>query len=313
MRGALLCACLIASAGALAAQAGSADAHAPAEAPHRQAEPDAPAEASAERALRALYAASRERLRDSPFRRPLFLDSVEREGRLKGDVFALVDHPLAAVAAAFARPAHWCETLLLNPNVGQCAADEGGAGAALAVGLLSRFDQPPAEAHPARFVFDAEPATGDYFAASLRAREGPVGTRDYSILLQAVPVDEGRTFLHLRYSYAYGLAARLTLSAYLMTSGRDKVGFTRIGTDAEGRARYVDGLRGAVERNAMRHFLAIEAFLAASGAPPQARFERSLELWLGAIERYPRQLQEENRAAYLAAKRQQHRAQVASR
>ena len=43
----------------------------------------------------------------------------------------------------------------------------------------------------------------------MSADEGPLGTRDYRLVLEAAPLDGGRTFLHLSYAYAYGTIARL--------------------------------------------------------------------------------------------------------
>lgn len=308
----------VASAGGAGAYPGTAEGNEPRSeaggrhSPVRQMAVQAPVPA-AEAALRRSYQGARERLRTSPFGRPLILDSREDAGRLKGEVLALVVHPLADVARAFSRPRQWCDVLLLTPNVAQCEVHGGGARAQLEVGVVRSVEAPPGEASSARFSFRAERPSERYFAVHLRAPEGPLGTHDYRIALEAVAVEPGRTFLRVHYSYAYGLAARLAMRAYFMSSGSDKVGFTRIDGDAGGPPRYVDGLRGAVERNAMRCFLAIEAFLEAGAGPPEMRFERSLRLWLDAVERYPRQLHEESPAAYLAAKRHQHGAQMASR
>ncbi|MDT4876423.1 hypothetical protein FQZ97_1118590 [compost metagenome] len=93
----------------------------------------------------------------------------------------------------------------------------------------------------------------------LEAEDGPLGTRRYRIKLEAVALDERRSFLHLSYSYAYGLAARLATQAYLATLGRNKVGFSIVAHDAEGQPVYIGGMRGVIERNTMRYYLAIEA------------------------------------------------------
>jgi hypothetical protein len=53
----------------------------------------------------------------------------------------------------------------------------------------------------------------------------------------------------------------------------------------------------------MRLYLAIEAYVAALDAPVAERRDRSLRTWLDAIARYPRQLAEAERSAYLEAKR----------
>jgi hypothetical protein len=74
----------------------------------------------------------------------------------------------------------------------------------------------------------------DYYAMHTAAQSGPLGTSNYRILVEAVPAEGGgKTFMHLTYSYSYGLAGKLAMQAYLGTSGRGKVGFTITGNGAE--------------------------------------------------------------------------------
>jgi len=70
-------------------------------------------------------------------------------------------------------------------------------------------------------------------------------------------------------------------------------------------------MRGVIERNSMRYYLAIEAFLGALSAPPQAQLEKRLRDWFVATERYPRQLHEMEQTAYLEMKRREHQRQQA--
>ena len=42
-----------------------------------------------------------------------------------------------------------------------------------------------------------------FFAISLAAHEGPFSTKDHQFGLEAIPLDQDRTFIHLRYSYRY--------------------------------------------------------------------------------------------------------------
>ncbi|MOA39376.1 hypothetical protein D3C78_1611520 [compost metagenome] len=62
-------------------------------------------------------------------------------------------------------------------------------------------------------------------------------------------------------------------------------------------------MRAVVERNTMRYYLAIEAFLDALAAPPAQRQERRLQLWHASARRYPQQLQEPASGTYLEMKR----------
>lgn len=254
-------------------------------------------------ALQQRYAVDQDRLRDSPFHRPLYLESTEVQGALEGTVHARVERPFNEVRQALGDASHWCELLLLMPNIADCRVQDGGT--RLVVGLVRRVDTGAEAAMPLELSFTRE-AQSDGLKVDLQARRGPVGTRDYRIGIAAIPVAPGQTFLRLRYAYRYGVTARLLAKAYLAGPGGDKAGFSRAGVDERGAPRYVDGLRGAVERNALRCYLAIDAHVVTLAAPAPARFEVSLRHWMAAIRPYP-QLQEEDIDRYVSAKRRAYR------
>jgi len=103
---------------------------------------------------------------------------------------------------------------------------------------------------------------------------------------------------------------KLATQAYLATFGANKVGFTVTGRDENGQPVHITGLRGLVERNAMRYFLTLDAYLAAPG-PDQA--ERRQRRWFAAVEQYPRQLHEVDLDTYLALKREDRQRDGAAR
>lgn len=250
-------------------------------------------------ALRALHAELADRPHDAPFDRPLWIESSESGGRLHGDLHARIAHPFARVEALLGEPANWCELLTLLPNIRHCRVD---GAERLTVHIARRFDQPLEDTYTVDFSLQMTRIDGQFLQATLDAAQGPVGTSQYRILLRAVPVGTAQSFVHVHYGYSYGLTARLGAHAYLSTRGRHKLGFSVARMDAQGRPELIGGLRGAVERNAMRTYLAIEAFLGAHALAPAERRERSLEAWLDAIEDYPRQLAEADREAYVQAK-----------
>ena len=74
----------------------------------------------------------------------------------------------------------------------------------------------------------------------------------------------------------------------------------------EGQPVYINGVRGMVERNAMRYYLAIEAYFGAMSAPTaQQQQEKRLHDWFALTEEHPRQLHEMERDEYLAIKRRE--------
>ena len=92
------------------------------------------------------------------------------------------------------------------------------------------------------------------------------------------------------------------MNMYLATSGRDKVGFSVVDRTADGQPVYVGGVRGVVERNTMRYYLALEAYLGTLDAPAADRLEKRLRAFHAALERYPRQLHELELDEYLEIK-----------
>lgn len=262
-------------------------------------------------ALRAKYGVLQDQLSHNPFQRPLYLDSSETPGDVTGDIYAQINYPFATVGAALQSPGNWCDILILHLNVKYCRASTARQGCNLNVRIGKKHDQPLGEAYPVEFEYRVAAKTSNYLQVMLNADEGPLSTRNYRIMLEAIPLEDGPTFIHLSYSYAYGLVGRLAMRAYLATSGRNKVGFTVVGKQSDGRPLHIGGMRGVVERNTMRYYLAIEAFLGALSAPPQARLEKSLRDWFAAIERYPRQLHELEQSEYLDMKRKEYLRQQA--
>lgn len=253
--------------------------------------------------LRAKHAELREQLSNNQFKRAMVIDSTQAGDSVKGDVFAVLDHPYSVLSNELKNPDAWCDILILPFNTKYCHAMDGNGGAILNVRIGRKFDQPVQDAYKLQFAYRGVAAAPDYFESRLSAKEGPIGTRDYHIVLSAVPLDDKRTFMHLSYSYAYGLTGKVAMQAYLATAGADKVGFSVTGKDANGQPLYMGGVRGAVERNAMRYYLAIDSYLDSLNAPPGQQVERRIQGWFNATERYPRQLREMDRPAYVTMKR----------
>ena len=252
--------------------------------------------------LQAKYAQLREQLRNNSFHRELYIESSEEGDTLNGDVYAVLDHPFATVSNALKNPADWCDIMLLPFNTKACRATGGEQQATLKVRIGRKSDQPAQDAYPLDFFWQPVAVTSNYFESRLTAATGPIGTRDYRIAVSAIPLDGGHTFMHLSYSYSYGLAGRMAMQAYLATAGADKVGFSVSGKDGDGHPIYIGGVRGAIERNAMRYYLAIDAHLASLSAPPDQQLDKRITTWFDSTEHYARQLHEMDRSTYIAMK-----------
>lgn len=259
--------------------------------------------------MKAKYTELSSELRNNQYGRPLYMESRESGNTLKGDIHAVVDHSFDTFSTALDSPDHWCDVLLLHLNIKYCQATKGDSGTTLSVNLGKKTEQPLSHTYQLDFSYSSIKPTPDYFRINLAADSGPVGTHDYHIVLEAIPVSGGKTFMHLTYSYGFGLTSRLATKTYLSTMAREKVGFTITGTGADGGPEYVGGVRGVIERNTMRYYLAIDAYLGGLSAPPGRRFEKSLQLVIDATEEYPQQLHEVDRATYLQMKRHEHQRQ----
>lgn len=253
--------------------------------------------------LRARHESLRDKLASNPFQRPLVLESTQNSGDLRGEVYAVVEQPFSVVGPALQGMDHWCELLILHLNVKGCSSAGKPPAEVLSLVVGRKFDQPLDDGYKVDFAYAMPASTADYLRVQMAADSGPVGTRNYRLMLEAVPLDEKRSFIHLSYAYAYGTTARLAMQAYLSTAGREKVGFSVTGKTEDGKPVYIDGVRGVVERNTMRYYLAIEAYLGSLAAPPGEQQEKRLRDWFAATERHAQQLHEIEREDYLKMKR----------
>jgi len=260
--------------------------------------------------LRLRHAAQAAQLADSPFGGPLLLQSQDADRRIEGDVYAVIARPFAEVSAALADPGHWCDILILHLNTKQCRQVEEGGRTRVELRVGQKQPQAVQAASLLSFRWQPPVRRSDYLAVTMDAAEGPYDTADYTLLAEAVPIDEAHSFLHMAYGFRHGAAGQFAMKLYLGTVGRDKVGFTREHGANAADDGLVQGMRGVAERNTMRYYLAIQAYL---GAPGEQQLEQRLAAWFDATERYPRQLHEVERDAYLRMKRDEVQRQAAAR
>ena len=269
------------------------------------------AEAQDAGSLRARHAALHQQLANNPFGRSLHVESTTTGAAHKGEIYAVIEQPYNVVRSALARPVHWCDILTLQVNVKRCNASDDGGGETLAAFITRKPRDPVDSAYRVDFRYELAAANADYLRVALSARSGPVGTRDYAILLEAAPLDSRRTFIHMSYAYTLGAMARFAMDAYLAGAGRDKFGFSVVDRLPDGRPVYVDGMRGVVERSAMRYYLAIEAYVESLAAHPGQRLEARLRRWYAATERYPQLREAVGPGEYLEMKRREASAALA--
>lgn len=254
-------------------------------------------------ALHEKYKSLGEQLRQNQFKRPLVLDSTETSDRARGDIYVVLEYPFEVVKAGLNNPDHWCDVMILHINTKYCHAMVAPSGTSLRVNIGKKTQGELVDAERVDFNYSVTTTLPTYFEIMLHAKEGPLGTSDYLIQMEAVAIPKAKTFLHLTYSYTSNLAGRLALQTYLKTIGKGKVGFTVVGQQVDGQPDYVGGVRGLMERNTMRYYLAIDAFLGATSVAPALQLEKRLQDWFTSVERYQRQLHEVDREPYLEMKR----------
>lgn len=234
----------------------------------------------------------------------LRVHSWEGADLLGAEIESRLDHPFAQVRETLTEAEAWCEFIPLVFNVKACTFERREEGTWLTFHIGRKFHHSAAQAIRLRYRFRVQENSPTSVRIHLFAAEGPHGTGDYLIELQARPTADGQTALVFHSSFRPSWRSRLATRVYLSGAGRDKVGFSIEGYQ-NGEPVYARGVKGVVERNAMRYFLALKAYLDTLHLPEEERFEARLQAWFAATERYPRQLREMEKEEYLEGKRRE--------
>ena len=241
---------------------------------------------------------------------PLFLESFERDDRVHVDVYGIFDYPFSSVVNVLRVPANWCDIVSLHPNVKACTFKELPGTWRLTFYMGRKVYQHPADTRQVLYRYRNVDQRQGYLDIILDADEGPFGTKDHRMRFEALPLDGGRTFVRVSYEYNGSVALRLAEKVYFATLGLGKVGFTVTGTDINGNPVYIGGARGAVERNAVRYYFAIQSVMNTLRYPEKSRFSMRISEWYDLTSRYRKQLFDLDKNDYLAFKTKEHKNQV---
>ncbi len=246
------------------------------------------------------------KLTQSIFGAPILLNSETGEDYVQGEVYALLETPFDALNETLSQPAQWCDLAILHQNIKTCIYGKNEAGKdQLQFYVGRKHYQEPSDAHSLLYRFEKTSSNSQYLDIKLTAPSGPLGTSNYLISFEAVPIDEQHSFIHFQYRYEFGFLADLAMSTYLATLGRKKVGFTVIGTYINGEHIYIKGLHGVIERNVMRYIFAIQSVLDARKSPEEFRQKERLVSWYAHISKHPKQLVGLTRKEYLYNKKRE--------
>lgn len=239
---------------------------------------------------------------------PLYCESIEEEGSLLGDVYGILEHPFAGVEGVLLEPRNWCDIATLHFNIKACTCRSSENGTVLTLYAGRKFYQPLEETHQLHYEYQVLAHQSAYLMVSLTANKGPMNTKDCLIELEALALEGGKTLIHFSYAYTYGALASMAMKVYFRTLAREKVGFTVVDVDGEGNAVYVGGTRGAIERNAVRYYLALQAYMDTLQYPEGIGFQRRLSQWYDLTDRHRRQLFEMPKEEYLTDKKKEREA-----
>jgi len=255
------------------------------------------------------YPELQEAARRGPFGLPLQVRSEERETLVSAEIHGIIDHPFRALAATFTDPGGWCDFLVLNPNIKTCTFRREAQETLLTLYIGSKSYRAPESATEQVYRFLVRARHPEYVAISLTAPRGLLGTTAHRFEFEAGSV-AGKTVVALSSSFEPSMLSKLLTGIYLSTLGRNRIGFSREATEAGVPAGYVRGVKGMIERNVMRYYLALKAFLDTSDQPADRQFEARASLAYDLMNLYPAQLRQMEKAEYLDIKSREHQNQL---
>lgn len=262
------------------------------------------------KALIAKYHSIKPKLEKNQFGIPVYLDSAEDINFTHVDIYGIFDYPFESVRDTFSVPANWCDIAILHMNIkAGTFAEKGDQWQVTFYDGLKSY-QPPEDAYAINCRFRVLSQQPDYLHLSLIAAEGPLFTKDHIIGVEAAPIDKRTAIVHFTYSCNYGRMGRMAINTYFATIGRNKKGFTIVDKDKKGTPLYIGGVRGAVERTAVRYYFALQSYMDSLKVPAEQRFEKRINEWYNLTAHYPVQLYEMDKEDYLANKRREYANQI---
>jgi hypothetical protein len=149
-------------------------------------------------------------------------------------------------------PVNWCRIVLSHPDIRACTYKKANDTWLLNVYHVDKFSDPFESAYQMNFVYRVSALQPEYFYVALTAPEGPSNTKNHHFGLEAIPLENNRTLIHLRYSFRYSALVYF----FMKILGGTKTGFSVIDTDGNGNPVYAEGLKGSAERDVVCHYLA---------------------------------------------------------
>ena len=242
-------------------------------------------------------------LADSPFGVPIHIETSFSENKFRCYVYGIIDQEFHNLSLLLRDSMNLCEILLLHTNIKSCTVSITEKGSIfMTIYCGKKKYQQPEDTSNITLKYEVPVDELDYFLVRLSGKKGPFMTRNHLIRIDAVPLQRQKTFIRLSYEYDTGLTMESALGVYYATLGRKKVGFTIIGKDKGGNPVYVKGNQGLIERNSVRFYFAVQAFMETFEVEKDIRFNKRIHYWYSLVSQCPRQLYELPEKEYIENK-----------
>ena len=249
------------------------------------------------------YEKIRAELANTTFGVPIHIETFSPHRKIHCHVYGIIDQKFQPFSSVMLNPKNWCEILLLHTNIkSSVMKTDKNNGVSLTIYCGRKFYQPPEDTYSLDLKYDVLDEKRDYFHLRLSGEKGPFHTRNYRINLDAAPLSEQQSVIHLSYEYDSGITMKNALKLYYATLGRKKVGFSVVGRNKQGNPIFVKGNQGLIERNSVRFYFAIQAFMETYGFQDDVRFNKRIHRWYDLVRQCPRQLYELPEKEYIENK-----------
>ena len=123
-------------------------------------------------AMKSRYTELQGELNNNAYHRPLYLNSREDGGNVKGDIYAVLDYPFAQVREALGSPDRWCDILILHLNTKYCRLLHDGAKTTLRMQVGKKTEESLDSTYRVDLRYSGGTSGADYFSSSMLAEKG---------------------------------------------------------------------------------------------------------------------------------------------
>ncbi|MDJ0958679.1 MAG: hypothetical protein QNI91_17565 [Arenicellales bacterium] len=254
-----------------------------------------------------VYALAKPILDNPTTDKPFYLHAEVVKRRQMGEAALYFEQPFKEISSSLSKLGNWCEVLLLHLNTKACTHSRRKRDKTLTIYLGRKFYQDPDDAFVMTYNFETEKKK-DYFSALITAEDGPLGTSDYRIHFEVALIN-GRTFGRIQVSQKHSWLSSKAAKLYVATKGRKKQGISIVDYDEKGKPIYSSGEQAIAERNLLRYYFAITAYVYSQNGTRSDRFKDSLDYWYDQTEQYE-QLYEVDRSQYMKDKYKEYKNQL---